>query len=311
MRDTLDRLTDRADEVTDHGRERAHEWQRRLPPSIQRLITEARESDVLLFAGGLAFYGLISIAPFIVISFWIAGGIAGEDRLQELGENIEEMAPGGADVSGFFDSMAEIGTGVGLIALASALWPATAYGSGLVQAFDRISHRPDRSAQGLRGRLKALLFVAILPLFLVAGIGVSYVVSGLFENGAIVVLGWLVALVAAFTAGLVIIGVTYQIFGPESLPVRATIEGAAAASAAIAVMSLGYVIYLGQEADFEERVAGSGFAAVVLLALWLYLANIIVLVGYSLARSCAGLTDGEEGGGASSEDHEREPEPAG
>lgn len=282
------------DETTDKAKSWGRRAQDRLPDSISKLIDEAREAEVMLFAGGLAFYALISIAPFIVISFWITGELVGEDRIEELGENIDEMAPGGADVSGAFDSLAQVGAGVGFMAIIAALWPATAYGSGLVRAFDRLSHKPERSAQGVRGRLKALMFVVLLPGFLLAALGASYVASGLLDNGILLVVGWILALIAGTLAGAIVLSIIYWVFGPEKLSLRSTGIGALAASGAIAVMSLGYLIYLGQGADFEERVAGSGFAAVVLLALWLYLANIILLVGYAYCRSCEGVTEEDD-----------------
>jgi membrane protein len=285
--DTRAKIQDKTDTAKSWGRR----LQDKLPDSISKLIDEAREAEVMLFAGGLAFYALISIAPFVVISFWITGELVGEERIEELGENIDEMAPGGADVSGAFDSLAQVGAGVGFMAILAALWPATAYGSGLVRAFDRLSHKPERSAQGVRGRLKALMFVVLLPGFLLAALGASYVASGLLDNGILLVVSWVLALIAGTVGGAIVLSIIYLVFGPEKMSFRSTAIGALAASAAIAVMSLGYLIYLGQGADFEERVAGSGFAAVVLLALWLYLANIILLIGYSYCRSCEGITD--------------------
>jgi membrane protein len=290
-----ERVGDVAQEIgsrVDDGYER---HKQRLPPTLQMFVDEARESELLLFAGGLAFYGLISLAPFVVLGFWMAGGIVGEDGLERLGERLDEIAPGGATPSNTIESLADVGTGVGLGALAVALWPATAYGSGLVRAFDRISHRPDRSVQGLRGRAKALLFVVLLPVFILGALGAAYFGAALFDDGVqLMVLGWIAALILGFVAAFVALGVIYVVFGPDHLEPKAVAQGAGAAAGVIAVMSLGYVVYLGQGADFEERVAGTGLATLVLLSLWLYLANAILLGGYVLARSCAGETDDVE-----------------
>jgi membrane protein len=290
-----ERVRQTADDIgtrLDDGYERQ---KRRLPPTLQMFVDEARESELLLFAGGLAFYGLISLAPFVVLGFWMAGGIVGEDGLERLGERLDEIAPSGANPSNTIDNLAQVGTSVGIGALAVALWPATAYGSGLVRAFDRISHRPKRSVQGVRGRAKALLFVVLLPVFVLGALGAAYFGAALFDDGvAFMVLGWVAALVLGFVAAFVALGIIYVVFGPDHLSPKAVAQGAGAAAAAIAVMSLGYVIYLGQGADFEERVAGTGLATVVLLALWLYLSNAILLGGYVLARSCSGETDDVE-----------------
>lgn len=275
--------------------ERARE---RLPDTWQRLVTTAREKEILLYAGGLAFYGLVSVAPFVVISFWIAGAFVDDEQFSRLGENIDEYAPGGADFGGAIESLAQVRHGIGVGALFAALWPATAYGSGLVRAFDRIAERPERNFKGVHGRVRALVFVVLLPLFVLGALGASFLATTVFDDGWLAMLGaWTLAVVAAFVAGTIVHATIYELFGPDRLGPRAVLQGAAAAAAGIAAMSLGYVIYLGEGADFEEQVAGSGFAAVVLLALWLYLANVILLVGYTLARSCAGSTgDPGEGG---------------
>jgi YihY family inner membrane protein len=274
----------------------------RLPPTLAALVRSVREKEVLLYAGGLAFYGLVSIAPFLVISFWIAGFFVDEDGFRQLGEQIDDMTPSGTNMSGAIQSLATVGAGIGIGALVSALWPATAYGSGLVRAFDRVSEHGERDFKGAHGRLRALLFVVLLPAFLLGALGTSYVVAGLFGDGIwLTLLAWAAALVAGFVAAFLAIGTIYLVFGPGLMEARAIATGAGAAAAALAVTSLGFVVYLGQGADFEERVAGSGFAAVVLLSLWLYLANVILLLGYALACSASGDTPDPTEGSAGAE----------
>ena len=55
------------------------------------------------------------------------------------------------------------------------------------------------------------------------------------------------------------------------------------------MVSIGYVVYLRLGADFEERYGSSAFAAVILLGLWLYLANGALIVGYKTALLRAGV----------------------
>jgi membrane protein len=256
----------------------------RLPGFLPAFVNRVRSADLLLFAGGLAFYGLISLAPLVVLSFWITGALVGEDRMEQLGENLAEMAPAGAEVEGFFDQMATIGTGVGVGALVAALWPATAYGSGLLRAFDRISHAPRRSMQGIRGRAKTLALLALMPLLLLGALFASYVATGTMNDGLVgMIFSWALALAGGLTAGFVAITLIYWLFGPDEIAWRHLALGSLLAAGGIAVMSLGYVVYMGEGADFEERIAGSGLAAIVLLGIWLYLANIIILAGYCLA----------------------------
>jgi membrane protein len=270
----------------DRARDLAGRTCARLPRPVQDVVHAARDSDLLLFAGGLAFYSLVSIAPAVVLGFWIAAALAGSDRIEELGENVAELVGGGAAIESTFAQLASVGTGVGLGALVLALWPATAFGSGLLRAFDHIAGTPERrSAQGLRGRAKALLLIGLIPALLLGGLAVSYVVTGMVGDGAAgTVIGWALAVAGGWLATTGIITVLYWLFGPLRLAARSQIGGAALAALAVAVMSLGYVVYLSSGADWEERVAGSGLAGVVLLALWLYLTNLLLLAGYFAAR---------------------------
>jgi len=52
------------------------------------------------------------------------------------------------------------------------------------------------------------------------------------------------------------------------------------AAVGVTVLSLVYAAYLRFGADFGSRYVSSGLAAVVLLAVWLFLANGLLLVGY-------------------------------
>ena len=55
------------------------------------------------------------------------------------------------------------------------------------------------------------------------------------------------------------------------------------AGAAISVLSAGYALFLQFGADFQNRYGTSGLAAIVLLEVWLFLANALLLVGYQVA----------------------------
>jgi membrane protein len=256
----------------------------RLPASVVDVVERLRDADVLLYAGALAFYALVSTAPFLVVGFWVMGTVVGDDRVEDLSEGLAELAPENVDLEGMFQTLLEVGTGVGIAALFAALWPATAFGGGLVRVLDNLSLDRDPAMHGLRGRARSLVVLAVLPVYLLGGLIVASLVAGLFGDGpAGTVAGWALALVAGAAATWVGIIGLYWWFGPAELTFRSLAEGAAVAAAMIAVMSLGYLLYLGQGAEWEERVAGSGLAAVVLFGLWLYLANLLLLTGYCVA----------------------------
>jgi membrane protein len=276
-----DSLKDSVSDGLEDGVGRVRE---RLPPFVNELIDRLREAEVLFSGAGLAFYGLISLAPTLTVGFWVVGNLVGEDRVSSLAENLADMAPGEADVEPVVQNLLEVGTGVGLVALATALWPATAYGSGLIRAFDEISPEGDRPVKGLRGRVKSLALLVGLPVLLLGALGTSYLLPGMVEDGPVMTfVAWAGALIAGTVVTASAITGIYLLFGPDSLSWRSFALSALGAALAIAVMSSGYLVYLDQGADWEERVAGTGLAALVLLGLWLYLTNIILLTGYAAA----------------------------
>ena len=48
-----------------------------------------------------------------------------------------------------------------------------------------------------------------------------------------------------------------------------------------AVLSLGYTVYLTQISDLSESYGGAGLGGLVLLAVWLFLSNLLLLVGFA------------------------------
>jgi membrane protein len=249
------------------------------------VIERLRDGDVLLFAGGLAFYSLVSIVPTLLLIAWITGSILGENRVESLAERLGEFAPGEADVESFVQTLLDVGMGVGVIALLTALWPATAFGSGLTRSFDSLSVDADPALHGLRGRARALVVLVVLPVFVLGAFGAAYVSTGLLGDGMFgTIAGWTIAIVSGTLISWVAIIALFWWFGPAELSFRSLAEGAAFTAVSIAVMSGGYLVYLSYGTNWEERVAGTGLAAVVLLCLWLYLANLLLLAGY-----CVGL----------------------
>jgi len=245
-------------------------------------VQEIRGDDVLLFSAGLAFYALVSVAPLSIMVVWVASVILGDQRLHQLAVEVGRIAPKqlGADTA--VERIASLGTRIGLWALVTGLWPATAYGSGLKRAFDRLMHGKDEAAKGLRGR--GLAFLVLLPLItlgtLVGGLAGSKAL-GSGAGGKVGGAGF--ALAIGFVTALVALVLIYWIFPPERLRWRAIARGAALAAGAIAVMSLGFVLYLASGTNMAEHYASSSLALIVLLAVWLFCSNVATLVGYRLA----------------------------
>jgi uncharacterized BrkB/YihY/UPF0761 family membrane protein len=95
--------------------------------------------------------------------------------------------------------------------------------------------------------------------------------------------GWVLAVVFGFVASSVAAMAIYKLFSPRPVRGPGLLRGGAAAGASIALLSAGYTVFLHLGTDFEHRYATSGLAAVVLLGVWLFLTNALILVGYQVA----------------------------
>jgi len=255
---------------------------RRLPGPLRGLWERAREHEILLHASSLAFYALVSVAPVVIVSLWLMSLVVGDQQVRDLASKLKEVAPQKLGADDAMMRVAELGTRVGVPAVVAALWPATAYGAGLKRALEHVSPAAKKDLRGVRGR--GLAVFALLPVFAVGGLLASYLGTTLLgDSGAVVVIGWILGLIGAFVFVSVTVAIIYRVYAPDDLPLAVLARGAAACAAGVAVVSLGFTIYLRIGADFAERYASSGLAAVVLLAVWLFVSNVLLIVGYKVA----------------------------
>ncbi len=250
-------------------------------------VVAARADDVFLYSAALAFYGLVSVAPLVVVALWITSLLATQSKVHHVAGELARLAPASLGADRALEQVADLGTTLGLTAVAAALWPATAYGSALVRVLDRVAG--DRAVNSLRSRGTALVLVCLVPVLMLGSLVASYAgAAALGDEGVGEAVGLVLALVTGFTATVATVAVVYKVFPRNPLGWPATIRGALVASGIISVLSVGYVAYLRLGANFERQYTSTALAAVVLLGLWLFLANIALVVGFRTASHIRG-----------------------
>lgn len=254
-----------------------------LPERAERVVAGARDEDVLLYAGSLAFYALVSVAPLVIATMWVTSLFMADQEVKEAARTLGEVAPKSLGADKALERVAELGTSVGIAAFAGALWPASAYGAGLTRAFDAVSKsRKRRDLKGLKGR--GLALVVILPLFVLGGLGGSYLGASVLDSGILRIVGYFLALVGGFGGVALAATAIYLIFPPETPSLGAAARGGAIAAIGISLLSLIFTIYLGVGADFQKHYATSGIAGIVLLGVWLYASNALLLACYKVVE---------------------------
>ena len=249
------------------------------------MVRRLRSEDVFLLAAALAFYSLVSVVPFSMLVLWLVSLVTGKAQVHDVAERFAHLMPAQLGIDRALRRVADLGLGLGLGALAALVWPATAYGAGLRRALARLCHSREE-ARGLRGRALAVgLLGLVVAGLLVMALLAAYIGTTLLGHGVVaLVLGWVLALVFGFVGAALAVTAIYRLFAPTTPPWRSTLRGAATASGAISVLSLGYAVFLNLGVDFQRRYATSGLSAIVLLAVWLFLTNALILVGFQVVQ---------------------------
>src|ERR687889_2586842 len=108
---------------------------------LKRTVTEFREDNLTDWAAALAYYGILSIFPALLVLVSVLG-LIGSSATQPLIDNLGELAPGPAQqiftsaIKNLQGSQGAAGV-IFIIGLLGALWSA----SGYVAAFMRASNR--------------------------------------------------------------------------------------------------------------------------------------------------------------------------
>jgi membrane protein len=260
------------------------DWiQRRLPAPLRRMVDRARGQDILLYAAALAFYAIVSVIPLTILVMWVVSVVLGDQRTHQLAEEIRRVAPSSIGADQALERVAQLGTRLGIVSVLIAVWPATAYGSGLERAFDRLGPGADRRLEGLRGR--AVFFLVILPIFILGSLISAFLGTvALGSHGFGRVVGYFLALASGFLAAGVCLVLIYRLFPPSQLSWDRVLRAALVPAGGIAVLSVLFILFVELGANFEQHYATSGLAGMILLALWLFLSNALILAGYRLAQ---------------------------
>jgi membrane protein len=260
----------------------ADRFRRRLPPWLQQAVRKGTAFEIFPFASGLAFYALVSLVPLTILTVWVISLFMPDREVRELAGQVSRLAPANIGAGRAVLRIAELGTTLGVASIVGVVWPASSYGAGLKRAFVHLSLVERERHPGLRGR--GLVLIVLLPLFVIGSLVAAVAVTGLFANGLLRVVGWIVALPAAFVGAWVATALIYRMFPPDVLSWSRVLRGAAFAAGGVSVLSVIFALFL-NVADFRDQYAISAVGAIVLVALWLFWANVLVLVGYRVCRA--------------------------
>lgn len=257
------------------ARQRTADLAERAPAVVPSLIEAARRHETLLLAGGLGFFGLISLPPAVAVGFGTLRLVASPEAASGLANSLQQIFPDTLQLGQLLQATQDRGgryAGVGLVIL---LWPATTLASGWARALDAVNeYEALPGARGLAGRLRGLgvglaLLVGVLGLLAVVTAG-----SALVGQAAL-----LAPVAAAAVAG--VFGFCLALY--RWLPSRrrswpAIWPGAAWATVGTAVATIGFALALAGAGGLAQSYP-AGLSTALVLGLWLYAANLSLLLG--------------------------------
>jgi membrane protein len=257
---------------------------------LLRVKDEAKNDNVSLLSGGVAFFAMLSLVPALIAVVSIYGLVANPSDVERQANDLTKALPPDAQrlvVEQLRNVVSSSKSGLGLAAVAAivlALWSASSAVKHLIEAVNTAyGQRDERGFVKLRGL--SILLSCGAALFMAAAIAlIAFVPAALGDTSlgaaarfALNVIRWPL-LAFGMIVGLAIV---YKLGPDRDDPQFRWISwGAVAATVAWIVASILFSVYAANFGNYNEMYGSLG--AVIVLMLWLYLTANVVLLGAEL-----------------------------
>jgi membrane protein len=267
------------------------------PGVLKRTLKEYKADNLTDLAAALTYYGVLAIFPMLIVLVSLLG-LIGHSATQPLVENLSKVAPGPAREI-FTNAIQNIqrskGTAVILfiVGLAGALWAASGYIAGFMRAsnviWDVEEGRPIWKTIPLR-LLVTLITALLLTLSAIAVIvtgSLAKQVGGLIGVSSGVVTVWDIA---KWPVMILFVSLMFSILYYASPNVRQpgfrwVTPGGVFAVLAWIVASFAFALYVASFSSYNKTYGALG--GVVAFLVWLWITNIVILLGAELNAEIA------------------------
>ncbi|MFN4143192.1 MAG: YihY/virulence factor BrkB family protein [Aestuariivirga sp.] len=269
---------------------------------LKRTVSQVSADRVLAVAGGVTFYGLLSLFPAITVLVSLYGLIAEPESIARHLDMLKGLLPEGAmsiiseqamRIAEGDQSKLSLAAGVGIVI---ALWSANAAMKAMMDALN-IAYSVEEKRGFIKLNLISLLFTLssiIGIIVLIAVVAAVPVILELFWMGPIVdFLIWAGRWPLIFGLGIAALAVLYR-YGPSrepDVPWRWITPGSLLAAVGLLIFSMLFSWYAANFANYNETYGSLG--AVIGFLTWMWLSAIIVLVGAELNAEIENQAQGE------------------
>jgi membrane protein len=264
---------------------------------VARTVRECRDDEITVWAAALTYFGILSIFPALLALVSILG-LFGQSATQPLLDNLSTMAPGPAKeiLEGALKSLQSSQGAAGVlffVGLGGALWSASGYVAAFMKAanviYDVGEGRP------IWKTLPVRVGVTVVTVLLLAVSAVAVVVTGPLAQQAGDVIGVGSAAVTAWDIAkwpvlLLIVSFLFALLYWASPNVRHPRFRWVSIGSIVAVLlwivaSAAFAFYVANFGSYNKTYGALG--GVVCFLVWLWLSNIVILVGAELDAEVA------------------------
>ena len=257
---------------------------------LRRVKAEVKQDNATLLAAGVAFYAMLAIFPAIIAVVTIYGMVADPAQVESQVGEFAKSLPAGADqlLTTQLESVTSAGRqslSIGLVvSLLAVLWTASGGVQGLVKGLNLVyDEQESRGFLKLRGLSLLLtlgsILMAVVAIALVAVFPAVVDDLGLGRTGqmAASVVRWVVLALLVLLA----LAVLYRHAPDRADPRWRWVSwGAVVALVLWLLGSIGFSWYVDNFGKYNQTYGA--LAAVINLHLWLFLSNLLVLLGAEL-----------------------------
>ncbi|WP_116452441.1 YihY/virulence factor BrkB family protein [Blastococcus litoris] len=254
---------------------------------VKRAWAENKADNMPIIAGGVAFFGFLSIFPALIALVSIYGLVASPETVARQVEDLSAQLPDDA-ASLIGDQLTAIVANSGsalsislVVSILAALWSASG-GVGNVITAVNIAYDEVEARNFVKLKATSLALTLGAIVFVLVAFGLLAVVPAVIEALGLGVVGTILAqvvrwvlLLAAFAGGLAVL---YRVAPDRDAPRLAWVSlGSVVVTVVWAVVSVGFALYVNNFGSYDKTYGA--IAGVIVLMLWLYLTCYLVLLG--------------------------------
>jgi membrane protein len=282
------------------------------PGDFKRAFARFKEDEMLQWAAAITYFSMLSLFPALLVGVAVLGVFGQEGLIPDAADYLKSAGapPETVDAvtAALESAQSERGTAAGALAvgLATALYGASGAFGSVGAALNHV-WRVEEGRGFVKQKLLNLAWTIVLIVLVLVtcalvflGGGLASDVLGLIGLGDTVVAIWRVARwPAAVLATMLIYAIVY--YAAPNVEIRRwqyITPGAVFGVLAWILASVGFFLYVSRFATYSATYGA--FATVVVLLVWLYLTNLVLLFGAELnvavdQRRAAHLPDDYEG----------------